>query len=73
MQGLSVVDNLFILREGFKKYFINEQVIFQQAVRFMEEQGLEVELNKRVENLSELERCFVELGKALLSAAIWSS
>lgn len=67
VQGLSVVDNLFILREGFKKYFINEQVIFQQAVRFMGEQGLEVELNKRVENLSELERCFVELGKALLS------
>ena len=46
VQGLSVVDNLFILREGFKKYFINEQVIFQQAVRFMGEQGLEVELNK---------------------------
>ena len=67
VQGLSVVDNLFILREGFKKYFINEQVIFQQAVRFMGEQGLEVDLNKRVENLSELERCFVELGKALLS------
>ena len=37
VQGLSVVDNLFILREGFKKYFINEQVIFQQAVRFMGE------------------------------------
>ena len=34
VQGLSVVDNLFILREGFKKYFINEQVIFSQAVRF---------------------------------------
>ena len=67
VQGLSVVDNLFILREGFKKYFINEQVIFQQAVRFMGEQGLEVDLHKRVENLSELERCFVELGKALLS------
>lgn len=67
MQGLSVVDNLFILREGFKRYFINEKVSFQQAVRFMGEQGLEVELNKRVENLSELERCFVELGKAQLS------
>ena len=33
VQGLSVVDNLFILREGFKKYFINEQVIFQQNRR----------------------------------------
>ena len=36
----------------------------------MGEQGLEVELNKRVENLSELERCFVELGKHLLSGFI---
>ena len=67
VQGLSVVDNLFILREGFRKYFINEQVIFSQAVRFFEEKGLKVDLEKRVENLTELERCFVELGKALLS------
>lgn len=40
VQGLSVVDNLFILREGFKKYFINEQVIFQQAVRLWENRDL---------------------------------
>ena len=55
VQGLSVVDNLFILREGFRKYFINEQVIFSQAVRFFEEKGLKVDLEKRVENLTELE------------------
>ena len=47
VQGLSVVDNLFILREGFRKYFINEQVIFSQAVRFFEEKGLKVDLEKR--------------------------
>ena len=56
VQGLSVVDNLFILREGFRKYFINEQVIFSQAVRFFEEKGLKVDLEKRVENLTELEK-----------------
>ena len=39
----------------------------------MGEKGLEVDLNKRVENLSELERCFVELGKHCYPAAIWSS
>lgn len=69
VQGLSVVDNLFILREGFKKYLINERVIYSQAVRFFAEKGIEVDLGKRVENLTELERCLVELGKALLSGA----
>lgn len=27
VQGLSVVDNLFVLRKGFKKYFINERIL----------------------------------------------
>ena len=63
VQGLSVVDNLFILREGFRKYFINEQVIFSQAVRFFEEKGLKVDLEKRVENLTELELSLIHISE----------
>ena len=40
VQGLSVVDNLLSCGKVLKKYFINEQVIFQQAVRFMENRDL---------------------------------
>lgn len=67
VEGLSVVDNLFVLRKGFKKYFINEKVLYEQAVFFFHQNGLEVDLKKRVAALTQLERCQVELGKALIS------
>lgn len=66
VKDLSVVDNLFVLRRGFKKYFINERVLREQADVLFKEHGLEVNLRKRVAELSCLERCLVELGKALL-------
>ncbi len=66
VEGLSVVDNLFVLRKGFKKYFINERVLREQANKFFGENGLKVNVNKRVSALTPLERCLIELGKALL-------
>lgn len=66
VKDLSIVDNLFVLRVGFKKYFIRERVLREQAERFFAENGIAVDLCKRVSDLSALERCLVELGKALL-------
>ncbi len=67
VEGLSVVDNLFVLRKGFKKYFINERVLREQAESFLSEMGIGVNVRKRVPALTNLERCLVELGKGLLS------
>ena len=66
VEGLSVVDNLFVLRKGFKKYFINERILREQAENFFKENGLRVNIRKRVSALTPLERCLTELGKALL-------
>ena len=66
VEGLSVVDNLFVLRKGFKKYFINERILREQAESFFRENGLKVNIRKRVSALTPLERCLTELGKALL-------
>lgn len=66
VKDLSIVDNLFVLREGFKKYFIHERILREQAERFFAEHGIHVNLLKRVSSLTSLERCLVELGKALL-------
>lgn len=66
VEGLSVVDNLFVLRKGFKKYFINERILREQAEGFFRENSLEVNIRKRVSALTPLERCLTELGKALL-------
>lgn len=67
VEGLSVVDNLFVLRKGFKKYFINERILCDQAEKFLEENGISVDIRKRVAGLTPLERCLVELSKAILS------
>ncbi len=67
VEGLSIADNLFVLRKGFKKYFINEQILCQQASAFLQENGICVDMGKRVSSLTALERSLVELGKALLS------
>lgn len=66
VEGLSVVDNLFVLRKGFKKYFISKRVLREQAEAFFKENQIQVDLRKRVSALTALERCLVELGKALL-------
>lgn len=66
VEGLSVVDNLFVLRKGFKKYFINERILREQAECFLDENGIAVNIRKRVADLTTLERCLIELGKALL-------
>lgn len=66
VEDLSVADNVFVLREGFKKYLIQERVLREQAERFFAENGISVNLHKRVFALTPLERSLVELGKALL-------
>lgn len=66
VERLSVVDNLFVLRKDFKKYFINERVLNEQAEAFFKEQAIPVNIRKRVSSLTPLERCLVELGKGLL-------
>ena len=53
-------------KRGFKKYFINNRVLEEQTRRFFEENGIWVDPGKRVDALTSLERCLVELGKALL-------
>lgn len=63
---LSITDNLFVLRKGFKKYFINDKVLCEQTELFFRENGIQVDVRKRVSALTPLERCLVELGKALL-------
>ncbi len=67
VEALTVVDNLFVMRKGFRKHLINESVLYDQAKRFLNENEIVVDIDKHVEDLTSLERCFLELAKALLS------
>lgn len=66
VETLSVVDNLFVLRKGFRKMYINDKVLKEQAGRFFDEKGIPLDIDKKVDSLTSLERCLLELSKALL-------
>lgn len=66
IDSLTVADNLFVMRRGFKKYIINNKVLDSQVNRLMAEMGLSIDPQKRVSALSAFERCIVELLKAKL-------
>lgn len=66
IDSLTVSDNLFVMRRGFKKYIINNKVLDSQVNRLMTEMGLSIDPQRRVSALSAFERCIVELLKAKL-------
>lgn len=66
ISDLSIADNLFVMRPGFKKHMINEWVLREQAARVFKQLSMELDLNKRVERLTTMERIMVEIAKAYL-------
>lgn len=67
VETLTVVDNLFVMRKEFRNALIHESVLYDQARRFLDEKEIVVDIDKRVKELTSLERCFLELAKGLLS------
>lgn len=66
---LSVMENLFVLRRGFKKYVISRRTLREQYWRHAKELGIDVLPDAPASALSGYERCAVELLKAVLSGA----
>ena len=66
INNLSITDNLFVMRPGFKKQVINEWVLREQADRVLKQLSMDLDLNKRVERLTTMERIMVEIAKAYL-------
>lgn len=67
VEDLTVVDNIFVLRNGFKKYLINPKVLESQFKQFSRVLGVDIDGNQLVSNLSFFEKCVVELLKAIVS------
>lgn len=65
--GLTVSDNIFVLRKGFKKYVINSKKIEQQVRKIFSEIGISICADALVESLSNFERCVIELVKGITS------
>ena len=64
VNNLSVAENIFVIRGGFKKYFINKRLLYRQAGSLLSEFQLKIRPDSYVVRLTPLERCMVELVKA---------
>lgn len=65
---LNVLDNVFVLKRGFRKYVINSKVLAQQFYRLLEESEIDIEINPYDfgDQLTEYQRCVVEIIKAIV-------
>jgi len=69
IQDLTVSDNIFVLRRGFKKYIINSKVLNMQVDRFLKEMEVQINPDELIMNLNPFEQCIVELLKAIISGS----
>ncbi len=69
IQDLTVSDNIFVLRRGFKKYLINSKVLNKQVDLFLKEMSVQIDPSELVMNLNPFEQCVVELAKAIITGS----
>lgn len=69
IQDLSVADNIFVMRRGFKKYIINRRILGMQVERLLKDFNTDIDPGRLILQLTPLERCIVELIKANLAGS----
>lgn len=67
VERLSVTDNIFVLRNGFRQEIIREGLLQKQLRPFLEDIGIEIPMKERVEKLTAFERVIVELLRAVVT------
>lgn len=63
---LTVADNLFVLRKGFRQRILNAHLLSQQTRKILEHAGIEIEPDRLVSTLNVFERISIELVKAVI-------
>lgn len=66
VEDLSVADNIFVLRQGFRQRVIRSSLLRKQLQPFLKEIDMDISPDSRVENLSEFERVVVEILRAVI-------
>ncbi|HBG76524.1 MAG TPA: sugar ABC transporter ATP-binding protein [Clostridiales bacterium] len=67
IDDLTVADNIFVLRRGFKKYWIRPRILQDQLERCTREIGVSIPADALVKDLPVYERCVAELLRAVLA------
>ncbi|MGI6269725.1 MAG: sugar ABC transporter ATP-binding protein [Candidatus Howiella sp.] len=66
---LSVAENIFVLRHGFKNRFVNHAMLENQVLQIADELGIRLDPTRTVRELSFFDRCVVALVKAYVSGS----
>lgn len=69
VQNLSVADNIFVLRRGFRQYLIRSKMLNEQYDLLAKELHIPINGNAQVGELSAYEKCVVELLRAVVAGA----
>lgn len=66
VEGLSVADNIFVVRQGFKQRIIRSALLKKQLEPFLRDIGMDISADTYVEKLSVFERVVVEILRAVI-------
>lgn len=66
VENMSVSDNIFVLRQGFGQEVIRTRLLGKQLAPFLEDIGIDIPVDTRIEKLSVFERVMVELLRAVV-------
>jgi ribose transport system ATP-binding protein len=66
IENLTVADNIYVMRRGFKKYIINAKTLNSQFKMFAMDAGVDLHGEQQVQGLSYYEKCVVELLRAII-------
>ena len=66
-EGLTVADNICVLRPGFRKRLMQPKILRQQLLPFLEDIEMDIDADACIEELSPFERFVVELLKAVVA------
>lgn len=67
VEGMTVTDNIFVLRPGFRKHVIEPTVLEKQLKPFLKEIGIHLSANAYVDKLTSFERIVVQLLKGIVA------
>lgn len=67
VEHMTVSDNIFVLRQGFRQNIIQNRLLQRQLVPFMQDIGMQIPADAYVEKLSAFERVTVELLRAVVA------
>ena len=67
VEGLTVADNVFVLRPDFKTWLLRPRVFREQLTPLLESIGISISANAYVEELSDFERVVVDVLKSVIA------